>query len=272
MKTHPVPYPGRQAFTLIELLVVIAVIAILAAMLLPALAKAKAASQQTYCLNNMKEIGVASAIYSHDFQSRIAWLNSYGMAWKDDFAPPVALAGIFNPKEVFMENAFFPYLGTNKSSTDGLSYAKWTKPTAGLYTCPTAIAEVVPASADTGDEGFDEEFYFNNDGVTYPFMVTYSYYDPSDPNGSGGNNVTHPITNRRTTDVYISSMAVLVWEIPYHSALYMPHNRGMNVLHADGSAVYIKGIFIRGVSETDWYYANSYMGWDPPGTKNGNPY
>src|ERR1043166_3524810 len=78
-----------QAFTLIELLVVISIISVLAAILFPVCAKARASARKTTAISNLKQIGAAIAMYTADYDEHLPdrwpiWLGYKPFFWRVD--------------------------------------------------------------------------------------------------------------------------------------------------------------------------------------------
>ena len=135
----------RYGFTLIELLVVIAIVAILAAMLLPALARAKATALRIKCINNEKQLTLAAFVYANDNNDR---MPSNGRQ-----NPPATPLNKF-----WIQGAFvYPVDNTNTANLFNSNYALY----ASLI--PTAATYVCPADRDTVKVG----------GVSYPKIRSY---------------------------------------------------------------------------------------------------
>jgi prepilin-type N-terminal cleavage/methylation domain-containing protein/prepilin-type processing-associated H-X9-DG protein len=88
-----------RGFTLIELLVVIAIIAILAAILFPVFARARAKAQQTTCLSNVKELSLAALMYCSDYdatpRNAASCCSGNWNPWSDEVQPYVKNTGIY---------------------------------------------------------------------------------------------------------------------------------------------------------------------------------
>ncbi|HEV2392167.1 MAG TPA: DUF1559 domain-containing protein [Verrucomicrobiae bacterium] len=218
------PSQTGRGFTLIELLVVIAIIAILAAMLLPSLTRAKAQSQSARCKSNLHQMGIALRMYLDDFQK-------YPRYWVP--TPPAV-----NPRLGFWDYKLLPYCGSNQS----------------LFLCPSVIGPInnviknwSPMEDATGlhpnrsygynASGWSNEWRFGLGGSPvgqenppFPVVPERQVFVPADMIAVADYD---PLLTDDDNDADLNADFLFM-------GLMGRHNRGANVLFCDGHVEYGK--------------------------------
>ena len=95
---------SKYGFTLIELLVVIAIIAILAAILFPVFAQARAKAHQTQCLSNLKQIGLAFTVYANDYNEMLPNVINGTYSWKNSGFTQGQMAALVSKLDPYIKN------------------------------------------------------------------------------------------------------------------------------------------------------------------------
>jgi len=225
-------HPWR-GFTLIELLVVIAIIAILAGLLLPALSRAKEKSKQAYCMNNLRQMGIATFLYADDYQDRlppplydpdqgILPYNSYLLfGWGGQVGQPAEVK-----------------LAVNL----GLLYVGHYLPTPGIFYCPS-LRQTKSYRVDF------EKKYFESAKVPWPMYavdgqvnMTYMYFPQSDVPSKKENEAKLDWTQVASRHTQLSAKRSIVTDLIYtwgtmaHRSGKNPY--GVNALWGDGHVTF----------------------------------
>jgi prepilin-type N-terminal cleavage/methylation domain-containing protein/prepilin-type processing-associated H-X9-DG protein len=209
---------NRRLFTLIELLVVIAIIAILAAMLLPALAKARAKARSISCTSNLKQVGVGLTMYPGDNEEYVhmAYGTYYTTKWEAGPAFPLLLQ---------------PYVGDDK-----------------VYVCPTDPNVLVTSGwkLSSFKISYIASYGAHAPGESYGALA----------NGTKLSAIERPSESFSTGPNHDTAGSTSVYMGFNHSSLEervarFRHDTAANWLYVDGHVESVKGASLTGVLSTD---------------------
>jgi len=225
--------PGHRGFTLIELLVVIAIIALLMAILMPVLGKARKSAWGVACLSNTKQIGLAANVFAEDHDGRVPRGASPtgGDIWF---------------------TAFMPYLGTQKATGDYRAVK--------IFRCPAYPVRTQTICYVVGAWDLADPQDLN--GFTAEGMTRLTQYKRLAQSAYLADNAWYP--NRPI--IVDDSDAKLITECDVFNRRHLPdstdegissgrrvardrHRQGGNVLFADWHASYVEAKAMAGVEQ-----------------------
>ncbi len=271
--------PKRHVFTLIELLVVIAIIAILAAILFPVFAQARAKARQVSCLSNQKQVGTALMMYVQDYDEvfPMAFGTNAAGAWRVGAYGPVpanwrpgSSASYLRHGQVFWANAIQPYM---KSYAALLCPEGTVTDLAGVnYTAPVTT----PLGVSYGYNGLLHTY--PQAGLNNPADVILSWEQSSKGPLRGMASVDIPLScpNPNQPCVYTPAIkngpgdytcatgngSSSLWYGPNPSQLV--HAQGQNIGYADGHAKFLR---LTGAANSIGNWKNElWSGYNPDGT------
>jgi len=213
--------PRSAGFTLIELLVVVAIISILAAMLLPALNRAKDAGRKAACINNLKQLGLVYHLYFSDWNEFFPNANG-----GDPIYPGLTIFGRY-----FANNTSILLCPSDKTAGRQISYFFNERLMFGANDCLGCTAPIKlsslrkPSRVVLFREMFSKPFKHNMPGPDGWEHESNKWYYSSKFDFSAA---VYPLCCPGNPD-YLQD----------YSALWKAHARGSNVLLADGSVRYL---------------------------------
>jgi prepilin-type N-terminal cleavage/methylation domain-containing protein/prepilin-type processing-associated H-X9-DG protein len=175
----------QKAFTLIELLVVIAIIAILAAILFPVFAKAREKARQISCASNLKQLGLAIAQYTQDYDEQ---MPGKGVQWAAPWG-----GNTWMPWEVMVA----PYVNNGAETASPAQLGQ--NPPASVWSCPSNPNNTGAAAFDSGSFQYSCDYAAN-------YNTAFNMNQDWSPGDGAFGNTLQPVNDGTFKTVSLASM------------------------------------------------------------------